>query len=115
VDRIVLGSELDAWSDAQLADAAETTPIFAKLAPVHKERIIAALRGRGHVVGFMGDGINDAAALKAADVGISAVRIMSRLRRGISFLLLSTANKEIGPDIDLCFMRCSLFLAPGGP
>jgi Mg2+-importing ATPase len=91
VDRIVLGSELDAWSDAQLADAAETTPIFAKLAPAHKERIIAALRGRSHVVGFMGDGINDAAALKAADVGISVDSAVDIAKESSDIILLENS------------------------
>jgi P-type Mg2+ transporter len=54
-----------------LAAAAGATSVFARLAPAHKERIIRALQSKGHVLGFMGDGINDAPALKAADVGIS--------------------------------------------
>jgi len=67
-----------------LAEAAEMTDIFAKLAPSQKEHIIHALQSKGHVVGFMGDGINDAPALKAADVGISvdsAVDIAKRVVR----------------------------------
>ncbi len=90
-DRVVLGSELDAWSDAQLADAAESALIFAKLAPAHKERIIAALRGRGHVVGFMGDGINDAAALKAADVGISVDSAVDIAKESSDIILLENS------------------------
>jgi Mg2+-importing ATPase len=57
--------------DAALAPAVLAHDVFAKLAPMHKERIVAALRAQGHVVGFMGDGINDAPALRAADIGIS--------------------------------------------
>jgi Mg2+-importing ATPase len=91
VDRVVLGSELDGWSDAQLADAAEMTSVFAKLAPEHKERIIAALRGRGHVVGFMGDGINDAAALKAADVGISVDSAVDIAKESSDIILLENS------------------------
>ncbi|MBK9712465.1 MAG: magnesium-translocating P-type ATPase [Kouleothrix sp.] len=91
VDRIVLGGELDGWSDEQLADVAETTPIFAKLAPAHKERIIAALRRRGHVVGFMGDGINDAAALKAADVGISVDSAVDIAKESSDIILLENS------------------------
>jgi Mg2+-importing ATPase len=90
-DRVVLGSALDAWSDAQLADAAESALIFAKLAPAHKERIIAALRGRGHVVGFMGDGINDAAALKAADVGISVDSAVDIAKESSDIILLENS------------------------
>jgi P-type Mg2+ transporter len=65
------GSDIEAMDDAQLAAAVEVTTVFAKLDPLHKERIVRALRANGHVTGFMGDGINDAAALHAADVGIS--------------------------------------------
>lgn len=71
VDKILLGSQIEAMSEADLAEAAGVTGIFAKLAPAQKEHIIRALQSKGHVVGFMGDGINDAPALKAADVGIS--------------------------------------------
>jgi P-type Mg2+ transporter len=68
---VVLGSELDRMDDAALAQAAARTSVFAKVAPEHKARIIAALRGGGHVVGYLGDGINDGPALRAADVGVS--------------------------------------------
>jgi Mg2+-importing ATPase len=68
---VVLGSELDHMDDAALAQVAARAAVFAKLAPEHKARIIAALRGGGHVVGYLGDGINDGPALRAADVGVS--------------------------------------------
>lgn len=71
VDRILLGKDIDQMSDEKLAIEAEKTNVFAKLSPLHKERIIKVLKAREHVVGFMGDGINDSPALKAADVGIS--------------------------------------------
>lgn len=71
VENILLGSQIESMSEDELSEAAEKTNIFAKLAPSQKERIIHALQSKGHVVGFMGDGINDAPALKAADVGIS--------------------------------------------
>ena len=58
-------------TDAELADAAEKTTLFARVSPAHKQRIIQALQSRKHMVGFMGDGINDAPALRAADVGIT--------------------------------------------
>lgn len=68
---IVRGGELERMDDAALAQALETHDVFAKLTPAHKERIVRLLRANGHVVGFMGDGINDAPALRAADIGIS--------------------------------------------
>ncbi|WP_265856310.1 magnesium-translocating P-type ATPase [Clostridium felsineum] len=71
VTSILLGSDIEEMSDTQLRAAAESTTVFAKLSPLHKERIIKALQSKNHVVGFMGDGINDAPALKSADVGIS--------------------------------------------
>src|SRR5471032_856217 len=71
VEHLLLGSQIETMSDPELAEAANTTSVFARLAPVDKERIIRALQSQGHVLGFLGDGINDAPALKAADVGIS--------------------------------------------
>ena len=70
-DSILLGSEVEQMNDTALASAVESHVIFARLTPHHKERIVRILRANGHVVGFMGDGINDAPALRAADIGIS--------------------------------------------
>jgi Mg2+-importing ATPase len=71
IDRAVLGGELEAMSDAQLSQVARHTTLFAKLTPLQKSRVILALKATGNSVGFLGDGINDAAALREADVGIS--------------------------------------------
>jgi P-type Mg2+ transporter len=71
IPEVLLGAQIEAMSDSELAEAAGRTGVFARLVPAHKARIIRALQRAGHVVGFMGDGINDAPALKAADVGIS--------------------------------------------
>lgn len=70
-ENMLLGSEIDALTDAQLGRLAAGATVFAKLSPAQKARIVSVLRERGHSVGFMGDGINDAAAMRAADVGIS--------------------------------------------
>jgi Mg2+-importing ATPase len=70
-DVVLLGSQVEAMSDAELAAAAVGATLFARLSPAHKQRVIKCLQGAGHVVGFLGDGINDAPALRAADVGIS--------------------------------------------
>lgn len=70
-DPMLLGVDIETMSDAELSGASESTTLFARLSPAHKERIVRVLRGKGHVVGFLGDGINDAPALRAADVGIS--------------------------------------------
>jgi Mg2+-importing ATPase len=68
---IILGSQVETMTDEQLAAAAERVHVFARVSPAHKQRIIRALQQKKHVVGFMGDGINDAPALRVADVGIS--------------------------------------------
>jgi Mg2+-importing ATPase len=71
VHQIVAGADVERMSDAQLAETTRTQNIFARLTPAQKERIVRVLKENGHVVGFMGDGINDAAALRTADIGIS--------------------------------------------
>ena len=88
VDQILLGAQVETLSEAALAAAAGTTSIFARLAPAHKERIIKALQSTGHVVGFMGDGINDAPALKAADVGISVDSAVDIAKESSDIILL---------------------------
>jgi len=70
-DNVLLGTQVENMADAQLAEAAEKATLFARLAPDHKQQVIKALQSKKHVVGFLGDGINDAPALRAADVGIS--------------------------------------------
>ncbi|MDR0469630.1 MAG: magnesium-translocating P-type ATPase [Peptococcaceae bacterium] len=70
-DKILLGADVELMDDGQLEAAVEGTDVFAKLSPQQKARVVTALRQAGHTVGYMGDGINDAAAMRAADVGIS--------------------------------------------
>jgi Mg2+-importing ATPase len=91
VDHILLGSEIEGMTEPQLAEIAETTTVFAKLSPHHKERIIRALQSRGHVTGFMGDGINDAPALKAADVGISVDSAVDIAKESSDIILLENS------------------------
>jgi Mg2+-importing ATPase len=88
VDHILLGSAIDELTDDQLAIEAEKVTVFAKLSPSHKEKIIHALQSRKHVVGFMGDGINDAPALKAADVGISVDSAVDIAKESSDIILL---------------------------
>ncbi len=71
IDGLLTGDDIQSMDDPQLEAAAEITNVFARITPEHKLRIIRALKKRGHTVGFMGDGVNDAPALRAADVGIS--------------------------------------------
>jgi P-type Mg2+ transporter len=88
VGRVVLGAELDALDAQALGELVETTRVFAKLSPTHKSRVIEGLRRRGHVVGFLGDGINDAPALKAADVGISVDSAVDIAKESADIILL---------------------------
>ena len=88
VDRIMLGPELEALSDAELADAAEKITVFARVSPQQKARVIKALHLKGHVVGFLGDGINDGPALKAADVGISVDTAVDIAKESADIILL---------------------------
>ncbi len=87
-DRILLGSEIDSIDDLRLGELAEEITVFAKLSPAQKARIVSVLRDRGHSVGYMGDGINDAAAMKAADVGISVDTAVDIAKESASVVLL---------------------------
>ena len=85
---VLLGHQVTAMTDAELATAVQTHRVFAKLAPLDKERIVRALRAQGHVVGFMGDGINDAPALHAADLGISVDSAVDIAKEAADIILL---------------------------
>jgi Mg2+-importing ATPase len=87
-EAIVLGAEVDRMSDPALAAVAERTTVFARVSPSQKNRIILALRSRGHVVGCIGDGINDAPALRTADVGISVDNAVDVARDAADIVLL---------------------------
>jgi Mg2+-importing ATPase len=87
-DPMLLGADVEKLSDEELGEAVETTTLFARLSPAHKERVIRMLRVKGHVVGFMGDGINDAPALKAADVGISVDTATDIAKESADLILL---------------------------
>lgn len=88
VDRILLGSDLDNMTDEELGSAAEKVSVFAKLSPQQKARVITVLRDNGHSVGYMGDGINDAAAMKASDVGISVDTAVDIAKESADVILL---------------------------
>jgi Mg2+-importing ATPase len=88
VDHVVVGSEIAQLEDAELADVAERATVFARLSPADKQRIVKALQSKGHTVGFMGDGINDAPALRAADVGISVDSAVDIAKESADAILL---------------------------
>lgn len=85
---LLMGNAIERMSDAELAVAVEQTNVFARLTPSHKERIVRSLKGNGHVVGFMGDGINDAPALRTADIGISVDSAVDIAKEAADIILL---------------------------
>ena len=88
VERILLGTDLERLNDQELGRLAEDITVFAKLSPQQKARVVRILREKGHTVGYMGDGINDAAAMKAADVGVSVDTAVDIAKETASVVLL---------------------------
>lgn len=88
IDNIVLGVDVEKMTVEELSEVVEKTSIFAKLSPIQKERVIAILQNNGHTVGFLGDGINDAQALKQADVSISVDTAVDIAKESADIILL---------------------------
>ena len=88
VSRILLGQDLDSMTDEELGKTAEKVSVFAKLSPAQKARVITVLREMGHSVGYMGDGINDAAAMKSSDVGVSVDTAVDIAKESADVILL---------------------------
>ncbi len=88
IQGMLLGSDIEKLDKAELARIVETHNVFARLSPLHKERLVHALRANGHIVGFMGDGINDAPALRAADIGISVDSAVDIAKEAADLILL---------------------------
>jgi len=88
VDKYLTGPKIEAMSDEELMLATRDTPVFARLNPQQKVRVIEALHRDGHVVGFLGDGINDGPALRAADVGISVDTAVDIAKESADIILL---------------------------
>jgi Mg2+-importing ATPase len=87
-EKILLGRQVESMSDSELAEAVEKIDVFARLSPSHKQRVVKALQTKDHVVGFIGDGINDAPALRAADVGISVDNAVDIAKESADMILL---------------------------
>ena len=87
-EKIILGNDVEKMSDAELANVIDCVDVYARLSPAHKKRVVQALQKKGHVVGFMGDGINDAPALRAADVGISVDTAVDIAKESADMILL---------------------------
>ena len=88
IEHAMVGKDLEKLSEAQLCEAVERTTIFTKMSPVQKSRVIRALQKNNHTVGYLGDGINDAAALKDADVGISVDTAVDIAKESADIILL---------------------------
>ena len=88
VRNMLLGSDIEKMDDEELKKTAEITDVFAKLTPSQKSRVVSVLREIGHTVGFMGDGINDAAAMKVADIGISVDTAVDVAKESADIILL---------------------------
>lgn len=99
VGRIFVGEEIDRMTDTALAHVAEETRVFARISPAQKNRILRALKHNGHVVGFMGDGINDAPSLHAADVGISVSSAVDVAREAADIILVEPGLRVLHEGI----------------
>jgi Mg2+-importing ATPase len=95
----LVGWQVDQMSDLELAQAVESASLFARLSPQNKQRIIRVLRNNGHVVGFLGDGINDAPALRAADVGVSVDSAVDIAKESADFILLEKSLIVLGEGV----------------
>jgi len=87
-ERVMLGADVERMDDEALSREVENCNIFARLTPAHKDRIVRLLKSNGHVVGFMGDGINDAPALRTADIGISVDTAVDIAKEAADIILL---------------------------
>lgn len=88
VERVLNGNQIDAMDNDQLKKAVEEATVFAKMSPQQKARVICMLKANGHTVGYLGDGINDAAALRAADVGISVDTAVDIAKESADIIML---------------------------
>jgi Mg2+-importing ATPase len=98
-DSLILGTDVDRMTDAALGAVAERTSVFARVSPSQKNRILLALKRRGHVVGFLGDGVNDAPSLHAADVGISVSSAVEIAREAAEVILLERSLRVLHEGI----------------
>jgi Mg2+-importing ATPase len=95
IEGLLTGDEIERLTDNQLREAVESTTVFARVNPEQKLRVIKTLRSRGHVVGYMGDGINDAPALNAADVGISVNNAVDVAKATADLILLRKSLESL--------------------
>jgi Mg2+-importing ATPase len=99
-EEVLLGSQVEKMSDAELGEAAERITLFARVTPGHKQRVIQVLQDRKHVVGFLGDGINDSPALRASDVGISVDTAVDIAKEAADVILLEKSLMVLGQGVE---------------
>lgn len=99
VQGVLLGADIQKMDDKALAKAAEKTTVFAKVDPLQKARIITVLRANGHTVGYMGDGVNDAAAMRQADVGVSVDSGVDIAKEAADIILLKHDLQVLGDGV----------------
>ncbi|HCG29105.1 MAG TPA: magnesium-translocating P-type ATPase [Chloroflexi bacterium] len=97
--RVVLGDEIERMSDAEFSAVVQLWSVFARVSPAQKQRIILALKASGHVVGFLGDGVNDAPSLHAADVGISVMQAVDVAKDASDIILLKPSLRVLHDGI----------------
>jgi P-type Mg2+ transporter len=95
----LLGADVERMTEAELAEVAERTTLFSRVSPAHKQRIVKALQARNHIVGFMGDGINDAPALHTADVGISVDTAVDVAKESADMILLEKSLRVLDEGV----------------
>lgn len=88
VHNMILGPDIDNMTDRELSEKVEHINVFAKLTPIQKARVVSALKKNGHTVGFLGDGLNDIAAMKASDIGISVDTAVDAAKESADIILL---------------------------
>jgi Mg2+-importing ATPase len=98
-DFVLLGTQIEAMTAEDLAGAVGKTTLFARVSPAHKRRVIEALQAAGHVVGYLGDGINDAPALRAADIGVSVDTAVDIAKESADAILLEKSLTVLGDGV----------------
>ena len=99
VKKLLSGFELEKMSDEELKKQVDQTTVFVRLAPLQKSRVIAALKSNGHTVGFLGDGINDAPALREADIGISVDTAVDIAKESADIIMLEKSLLFLGEGV----------------
>lgn len=94
-DNILLGEDIDKMSDSELSKKLEVVDVYARMNPLQKERVVSLFRKNGHVVGYMGDGVNDAPSLNVSDVGISVNTAQSIAKEASDIIILKQSLKVV--------------------